>query len=441
MKRVMYRCYSIEEWRIAKAGHFQLGSRVQAVGGTFLQTEKVGPFQNFNLQPLTNTEGWSIEGAKIKTIDPERGLILEATGGNLSIATPEFACGTVVAPFVRLEWAIEDGRDERNCQVSWLVDDKQEFSTEHTANYADRGQNKEMHFANVPMYRYPGYVGMLKRIKVSLDCKPGTTVSLKSIITAIDTRHPITNSMFIVGSAEYFLWTGDVEFLQKNILRMRKALSYAMREFKVEELKHVYVPWVGHDGRTGLVVDAEGKTTMRPGLGVGNNYWDLLPFGGHDALATMYMYQAMLKMASIESAIDRHPGWLVDPKREYDPHRLEYLAKEVKQDFQNRFWNDQTQRFVGWIDSEGKAHDYGFTFVNLEAIHYGLASEDQAKAIFSWLDGRRAIDQDTSQGTDIYHWRFAPRATTKRNVETYVWAWNNPAAIPWVGKCKTVARY
>ena len=41
---------------------------------------------------------------------------------------------------------------------------------------------------------------------------------------------------------------------------------------------------------------------------------------------------------------------------------------------------------------------------------------------------------DTSSGADIYHWRFAPRATTRRNVETYVWAWSSPQSIPWGGQ-------
>jgi hypothetical protein len=72
--------------------------------------------------------------------------------------------------------------------------------------------------------------------------------------------------------------------------------------------------------------------------------------------------------------------------------------------------------------------------VNLEAIHYGLASPEQARSIFDWLDGKREIAADTSRGADIYHWRFAPRATTRRNIDTYVWAWSNPEQIPWGGQ-------
>ena len=41
---------------------------------------------------------------------------------------------------------------------------------------------------------------------------------------------------------------------------------------------------------------------------------------------------------------------------------------------------------------------------------------------------------DTAQGKDIYHWRFGPRATTKRNLDWYFWAWSNPEGIPWGGQ-------
>jgi hypothetical protein len=118
----------------------------------------------------------------------------------------------------------------------------------------------------------------------------------------------------------------------------------------------------------------------------------------------------------------------------FDPADLRGLVAAMRADFQTRFWNPTTGRFVGWIDAAGKAYDYGFTFVNLEAIQYGIASAEQAHSILDWLDGKRDVEGDTSRGTDIYHWRCAPRATTKRNVETYAWMWSGPEAIPWGGQ-------
>jgi len=36
-----------------------------------------------------------------------------------------------------------------------------------------------------------------------------------------------------------------------------------------------------------------------------------------------------------------------------------------------------------------------------------------------WIGGKRLVQGDTSQGPDIYRWRFGPRATTLRNLDWY----------------------
>ncbi|RKX41339.1 MAG: hypothetical protein DRP64_11445 [Verrucomicrobia bacterium] len=100
----------------------------------------------------------------------------------------------------------------------------------------------------------------------------------------------------------------------------------------------------------------------------------------------------------------------------------------------DQFWNPQAGRFVSAIDLDGRPYDYGLTFVSLEAIHYGFATEEQAKSIMDWITGERIVDGDTSQGEDIYHWRFAPRCTTKRNVEYYGFVWTGPETIPFGGQ-------
>ena len=93
------------------------------------------------------------------------------------------------------------------------------------------------------------------------------------------------------------------------------------------------------------------------------------------------------------------------------PHRNE-LRKIAEECASRRapLWRPERGRFVGWMDLAGAG--YGFTFVNLEAVPYGLATSEQARSILEWLDGKRIIQGDTSTGADIYRWRFAPRATT-----------------------------
>jgi hypothetical protein len=401
-------------------------------GFHFSIADEVWAIQNFGLKPLANTSGWEITGAEVTGIDPVAGLKLKATGDVVSVTTPAFRCGTIVAPFVRLEWAARGLSPESKPKILWQIEGEAEWKPERHAVFPPLRDADGLRFANVPIYRQPGYAGMLTRYRLVFDQASSSSIDLKSVITAIDTRHPITSPNFVRGSTEYFVWTRDLDFLRQNIGRMRTALRYALDEFSVRREKHVHVRWVGHDGRSGLAIGSDGGKSVRPGLGVGNNYWDLLPFGGHDAYATMILFDALRHFSQLERDIIKHPDWKIPPDGQpFDAADLAQLATEICADFQKRFWNTETGRFVGWIDDESRAYDYGFTFVNLEAVHYGLASPEQARSILAWLDGAREVASDTSRGADIYRWRFAPRATTRRNIETYVWPWSAPESIPW----------
>ncbi|AMV40123.1 glycosyl hydrolase family 65 protein [Planctomyces sp. SH-PL62] len=390
---------------------------------------------NFPTKALTNTDGWEIQGAVVEGIAPDRGLRLRITEDSATVATPAFACKTFVAPYVRLEWGAEGLGPDARPSLDWILQGETEWKADRRAPMSTPPASGAQAFADVPLHRRPGYEGTLSRVRLQLDGAKGAVVTLKSIISAIDTRHPITNINFVVGSAEYFAWTTDLPFLKANIGRMRGALRYALREFGVREHHLVRVPWVGHDGRSGLAFGPDGTKTLLHGTGVGNNYWDLLPFGGDDGLATIYLYDALRRQADLEAAIVDHPEWAIPADVEpFAADELRALAAQVKAKFGETFWNAETGRFAGWRDRDGKAYDYGFVFVNTEAIAYGLATDEQARAVYDWLDGRRLVAGDTSQGADIYHWRFGPRSTTRRNVETYGWVWSAPEGIPWGGQ-------
>lgn len=95
-----------------------------------------------------------------------------------------------------------------------------------------------------------------------------------------------------------------------------------------------------------------------------------------------------------------------------------------------RFWNAATGRFAGWRDPEGRQFDYGFTFVT---FYYGFAG--QRDLIDPGLDRRPPPDRRRYlDRTHIYRWQFGPRATTRRNLETYFWGWSDPGSIAWGGQ-------
>ncbi len=393
--------------------------------------------QNFRTVASVDTTGWELEGGEFLGIDPARGLRIRVTEPTLRLTTPAFQCGTIVAPFVRLELGVSEWPASAAARLRWQFAEETDWEPTRFWDLAPADTTGSLHYLNLPVHRHPQYAGMLQRYQIEVSGAVGSEWVLKSLITAIDTRHPITNANYLRACSDYVQWTQDQAFLAENLPRMRLALKYMIDEFSLQQQRHVWVPWVGHDGRSGIIYNAAGQKSLRPGLGVGNNYWDLLPFGGHDALATVYAYDALRRMAELEAALESGllgSGNNAAALAEFSAADLNGLADSIRSDFQKRFWNPETGRFYGWIDVDGQAYDYGFTFVNLEAIYYGLASEEQAQSIFAWLDGTRLVAGDTSQGADIYHWRFAPRATTRRNIETYVWAWSAPESIAWGGQ-------
>jgi hypothetical protein len=385
------------------------------------------------LTATTTTDGWLIGGAASRGIDAATGLELELTADEAMLVTPVFRCPANVAPFLRLEWAGEGLPATAEVLVSWQRDGEASFPADRDVAVAAPGS---MAYANLPLHRRPDYAGSITRYRVKIRGGRGGTIRLASLITAVDSRHPVTNPLFITGVADSFLWTGDVAFLRTMLPRLRRALAFTRTELGLEHGRHAVVAWPGHDGRSGITLSESGEKTIWPGRGIGSNYWDLLPFGGHDAFATIQVELAVRRLAELEEAAAAHPEWEVPPPGPDDlpAAGLLRLAEEVREDFRRTFWNDEAGRFVGWIDCEGRAYDYGFTALNLEAVARGLASVEQAERILDWIDGRRVVAGDDSQGADIYHWRFGPRSTTRRNVDAYVWSWLDPERIPWGGQ-------
>lgn len=172
--------------------------------------------------------------------------------------------------------------------------------------------------------------------------------------------------------------------------KLEKATEYVMNELH---------------GKDGLIIIDE---NAQDGLNLGTNdsyscnYWDNIPFGYKDAYENILFYNALNSLVELEKMRD-------------DSQKSNYykeLAQTVKTNFNATFWNDKTGRYVGTVDINGKVRDYGITFLNTEAVTAGLASAQQAKSIYDWLDGKRIVQGDTSTGEDIYKYLAAPRSNT-----------------------------
>jgi hypothetical protein len=397
--------------------------------------------------PQATSDGWKLTGTRGGNID-ERGWPLKLVEPGAIAQTPSITLESRMAPWLRLNWWAS-GLERASCYIEWTTKDQPEFSPQFRAYFSPAAGSDINHASlpmggndghmvvsaaetrtMIPMYRLAGWKGTITGLRIGFDNPGLAQVVIKSFHTAFDSRHTINNPNFIRGCHDYFVWTRDLTFLRSQMGRIRTAMRFMMREFDTRNHKCVYTTWPGHEGRSGVRY-VDGKKVVLPGEGIGSNYWDLLPFGGEDALATIYYYDALLDLAALEEQIAVHHEWNIATGADaFDPADLRKHAQEVKDYGTKHFWNSETGRF-GTVDLDGAMHDYGFTFLNNEAVCLDFATADQAQSIHDWLSGSRTIAGDTATGKGIYHWRFGPRSTTRRNLDYYYWAWNSPELIPW----------
>jgi len=378
-------------------------------------------------------KGWTLVGGEDRGIH-DGAWNLQLRRPQATVETPPLRILPEQAPFLQLRWRAKGLRSTQP-YIEWGTTKDREYGPDRRFYFAPPDREGQITYTMIPVFKSPAWKGEITRLRICFDNPAGAEVGIQALFTQYDTRHNVNNLAFIIGSDQYFRWTRDLDFLRRNINRMRLALLYVDTELGGREHHCVVTPFVGHDGRSAITYDAAGRKHVVPGRGIGNNYWDLLPMGYKDAYATIRYYHALNCMARLEDAIARHPEWNIPggPLRR-ESADLRALAEQVQRTAGALFWNEATGRFVCSIDIDGRAHDYGFTFLNCEAICYGFATPQQARSIMSWLTGERIVAGDTAQGKDIYHWRFGPRATTKRNVTYYGFFWPAPEKIPWGGQ-------
>jgi len=243
-----------------------------------------------------------------------------------------------------------------------------------------------------------------------------------------DTRHTVNNPVYILAVWRYFLWSGDKWLLQRNLPNLRRATLFLNHHLRGRELGVLeQAPFFrGHDA-----AGATSDGMPNPGHGIASGHFDLLGLGSRDFLCNLLYIQALEAMARVEELFPPATGAQQvsvagrDGKSqviyEETQESLSRLASEVRSRVRDLFWNPATGRFAGGIDAAGEKVDYGFVYLNLMALSLGIPTAEQADLILDWIDGKRVVEGDTSTGSDIYFWRFAPRTSTRRNERHYVW--------------------
>ncbi|UCH36500.1 MAG: hypothetical protein JSV65_09145 [Armatimonadota bacterium] len=198
-----------------------------------------------------------------------------------------------------------------------------------------------------------------------------------------DARHFTTNAMFVLGCWRYYCWTGDVEFVRENLARLRAAMRFQLADLR------------GGDGLL-IMTSPDHDGTSK---GLHSNYWDDIPFGYKSAYENIYFYASLEAMAQMLDAAGDAA----------EARRLRALRERVRRRYNEEFWDDSAGRYIGCVDRTGQRHDYGFTYVNTEALAYGLGSREQARRVYHWME----TEPTQSGKADTYSaYRFAPRANT-----------------------------
>lgn len=150
----------------------------------------------------------------------------------------------------------------------------------------------------------------------------------------------------------------------------------------------------------------------RNGVCTTTSYWEGAG-GGYDTFESIWYPAACSAMAEISD--------LMGNSESADMYRD--LRAQADIAFNVRYWatfsdgGTKYPRYHASQDWSGGKHDFGFSYINLEAASRGIASPTQACQILTWLDhGCWSSNSGTTWNKDIYSiWEVAPPYNTRSN--------------------------
>lgn len=233
--------------------------------------------------------------------------------------------------------------------------------------------------------------------------------------------HYTYNSIFIIAARNYLLQGNDVGDMDKegNVTEFREMKNGSGQTMDYRLKKAMKYMLETLDGKNGVLVikDPRNQGLAGAARSVASNYWDAMTaFGYISSYENILFYASLGAYADILAYYGEDNSYYLD------------LAETVKRKFNDTFWDRTKKRYITSINANGVKLDFGVTYVNFMAVAYGLCDGVKAEAVYSWLDGERIIEGDTSTGEDIYgRFRYAARGNTldvsKVTDESGSWYW------------------
>ena len=444
------------------------------------------PFPDY-VQSKGASNGWEFNGASTQGWTAEVNGVastgLATAGGlltvdvdeaeNVSFISPLDNISSFHAPFLEIDLRLLDtesfGKDSKIEQINvyWKKDAQEDWSESKkvTKDFAtlpveiSSAFSKHIYF---PMWLHPEWGtgnDSIRQLKIELVAKDGETFcgpqSINFIRCNYDTRHSNNSTLLLDAAKLHYEYTGDKQVLADNLTRYRQTTQFLLTHLNGYSglIDQSYFP--GHEG-----------SEQGVGTSIGNGYWDILSTPQVSFYSNIYFYKAIRAMAYLEKVaedleLDIEKPTVVSPdgnstvQYQETSETLYTLLDKIKEqickpvDFNNKtgFYDVEKGRFIEGFNDKGEAVDYGFIMFNLEAVAEGIATDEQSKQIMDWVNGDRIIESDIQaneqdyatgkKGTavqedgslsidgtfGIYDLEFAPRSTTVKNYNQYVWSW------------------
>ncbi|MBR2337132.1 MAG: hypothetical protein IKA61_04215 [Clostridia bacterium] len=396
----------------------------------------------------SGNESWS-SNISASASDGLYGQTLNNQSSNITFTSKSFSSitskkiYTFYAPLLEFEVRIADATNIEDIYVWYTTSSSTSFSEDKRVSVKENAflnydlgsaTGEYNHILYLPMYAQTAWgestSTYVKQLKIEIVLKSGTTLSgyvgLNYVRPTLDTRMSNNNSIYISSLRTAYDYTGDIEFLSSQMTRARKAYNFLMQMYDSTRMLKKESYLVGHGGAKESLSWLGNATNKSIASSISQGYWDIMYMPEYDFQSNVYFQKALVDMAYLEQVLSDNSITVnkADAKVKtatrgggystclYTKHansitKMNTTASNnltaIQANLDNGgFWNPDTGRFAAGYDPNGTLYDYGYVAWNLEAIYYGIATDDQAASIMNWL---------ANEG-NLYKYEFAPLSIT-----------------------------
>lgn len=193
-----------------------------------------------------------------------------------------------------------------------------------------------------------------------------------------------SNTGVINSATDYFLTTGDTQFVRDNKAVLLKAVNY----FIARDLDD--------DGLIETFRDGNGNNQF------GDTGYDTISSGWKNALVNGQAYKSFLGVAKMMESIGEDA--LAKDFRQ--------RAVRLRKAYNKTFYDAEKGRYIWWIGQDGKRHDYANPLIQANAVLYGIAecleqdtglkhgNKDVMQALWDALDAAEYRDSKLGKTVD-----------------------------------------